>query len=70
MDGESGTIGPFHMEEYERESVEILDMFVEDWAEANEVNAQLEAARIIESRSISQYFLDAAIERIHETDRL
>ena len=59
-----------HMEEYEKKSVEILDMFVEDWAEACEVNARLEAARNIKDRTISQCFLGAAVEKGYETYQL
>ena len=43
MEEESGTIDPFHMEEYEKKSVEIFDMFVEDWAEASEVKRAVRA---------------------------
>ena len=69
MEEESGAIDPFHMEEYEK-TVEIFDMFVEDWAEACEVNARLEAARNIKNRTISQCFLGAAVEKGYETYQL
>lgn len=45
-------------------------MFVEDWAEACEVNARLEAASIIKNRTISQCFLGAAVEKGYETYQL
>lgn len=60
----------FHMEEYEKKSVEMIDMFAKDWKEENEVNPQYEAAKIIENTSIAKYILDADVKKDFETNPL
>ena len=56
----------FHMEEYEKKSVDMIDSFAKDWKDDNEVNASYEAAKIIENTAIAKHSVDAEVKKEYE----